>query len=102
MNGHDDFERILQTRFIPEMRSNLPDRIIAASLQVDRKKPHKAVSWFSDLWDGFVLPQPAFAIAVALFIGVIIGLNPDANANANTDTNFYMQSQVQADLGDIL
>jgi hypothetical protein len=100
MDGHENFERILQSRYVPSMRSNLPERIIAASLTQERKAKPAALGWFSDFWDGFVLPQPVFAMAIALVIGVMIGMGPEQNDSRNFD--FMTQTQAQADLGDML
>ena len=100
MDKHDNFERILKARQVPMMRSNLPERIIAASLVATKPKVSGVFSWLSDFWDGFALPQPVLAMAVALFIGVFVGMS--SASNASSDNDYLMQSQIQADLGDIL
>lgn len=110
MDGHDRLDRIMQQRQIPPMRSNLPDRIIAASLRepiVEAKAPKikAAAAWIVDFWDSFALPKPVFAMAmvVALVVGVYIGMTPQVSvAVAGVETAEYTQAIVLADLGDML
>jgi hypothetical protein len=99
MEGHDEFERVLQSRYVPLMRSNLPERIIAASLKVEKRKESFLVAWLKDFFEGFAMPKPAYAMVVALVIGFGIGATPQDGSSSDTG---FMQAQIQADIGDML
>ena len=74
----DDFETLLRDRNIPDARSNLSERIIAASLQEEQENPlHGVGRWLRAFAEGFALPRPAFAMGCALVLGVGVGVYAD-------------------------
>ncbi len=80
----DRLEEIMMRRPIPMPSTNLAERIIEASL-LHRAQGKRGVHlWFYAFRDVFVLPQPAFVMAVVLLAGVFIGFNIDTSSAAET------------------
>lgn len=78
----DELETLLRDRNIPEARSNLAERIIAASLQEEVIKVGPSLQgverWLSAFLEGFAIPKPAYAVACALVLGVGLGIFADS------------------------
>ncbi len=77
---YEDVNKILERRAVPEAPFGLAERIIAASLRLET--PRKIT--LADLWqaftDMFVIPQPAYALALLLMIGLTAGITGQAQA----------------------
>ena len=74
----DDLEKLLRARVVPEMRSHLEHRIIAASREVtsltqDVRRRGIAVI-FSEIFDAIMIPRPVLSLAVVLVLGAFMGL----------------------------
>ena len=64
------FDAYLKNRHTPEAPSNLSARIIEASCHTSQDAPLEGVKrWLRGFMEGFILPQPAFALAVLLIFG---------------------------------
>ena len=81
MDRRDDaiLDKILRTRQVPEMRSNLEQRIIdaAARSSMSQSAPKKmglVASLMNALDDLVSLPQPVVSLMVVIIIGAGIGL----------------------------
>lgn len=66
-------EDILKDRFVPEPSSNLAYRIIEAAKPRNEEKGLALAGIWSGFCELFVIPQPAFAMAVILLIGLSVG-----------------------------
>lgn len=81
-NNIDELDALLAQRSAPPPpRSNLSERIIDAALQSKPKRRSGFIQWLDSLTDMFVIPRPAYALAVVLMLGVVGG--------------FYFQAPVQ-------
>lgn len=92
-------EDILRERYVPEPPTNLAYRIIEAAKP---RGEEKGLTWagigraFGEL---FVIPQPAFAMAVVLIIGVYSGVQfASEQATTMTVANASFSSFITADL----
>jgi hypothetical protein len=95
---------LLNARYVPEMRSNLPERIIATAMRETQKKTADAVNWVSNFFDMFLVPSPVYATLAILIISVFMGANGNIQAYASSDddteTAAYFQAEDQNNLGD--
>ena len=66
-------EDILKERYVPEPPSNLAYRIIEAAKPRDGERGFSWVVFQRVVAEIFVIPQPAFAMAVILISGVSLG-----------------------------
>ncbi|MBK9586676.1 MAG: hypothetical protein KA099_04720 [Alphaproteobacteria bacterium] len=81
MGEEMELEALLTQRSMPEMRSHLPDRILAEAMKHTQAGRRAAVQessfsfkgWWADFWDGFALPQPALVMSVVLLLGIFAG-----------------------------
>lgn len=85
-HDHDnmDLESVMQERYIPAPSSNLAERIIEASLVYQRQGRSGYDLWWRSFWDAFMLPKPAYAMAVIFALGLFMGLYMDI-ASAGLD-----------------
>lgn len=92
-------DTILRERHVPEMPSNLAYRIIEAAKPRGAEKGFTWTAFQRVVSEIFVIPQPAFAMAVVLMIGVYSGVY-FANEQAMTQTvaRANLSSFVTADL----
>ena len=92
----DELETLLRDRNIPDARSNLAERIIAASLEDEvQTKPSLQgfERWFSAFIEGFAIPKPAYAVAFALVLGVGLGIFADSfSVLPNMTTDEFAQA----------
>ena len=75
--NHDsnmDLESVMQERYIPAPSSNLAERIIEASLMHQKQGRSGFDLWWRTFWDAFLLPKPAYVIAVIFVLGLFMGL----------------------------
>jgi hypothetical protein len=86
----DRLEDIMMRRPIPKPSSNLAERIILAS-EMHRQQGKRGLNlWAHSFWDSFMLPQPAFVMAVVLLAGVFVGFRIDvSNASEIRDLSSY-------------
>ncbi len=68
----EHFERLLKTRKYEETSTDLPERIIEASLRHKRKAPFSIGAFLSELLGEFSLPKPVFAAVSVLMICVFM------------------------------
>lgn len=80
MRDIDDFDEFLRSRFIPEPRSHLEQRIISSAMQAKRNVSAEGTSFlqrfravFSDFFEDILLPAPVFSLALILFAGFYVG-----------------------------
>jgi hypothetical protein len=64
---------ILRERYVPEMPTNLAYRIIEAAKPRGEEKGFTWAAFQRALTEIFVIPQPAFAMAVILLLGIVLG-----------------------------
>ncbi len=90
MGEEMELEALLTQRFMPEMRSHLPDRIFAEAMKHPQAGARKAEAagtsfslkdWWADFWDGFALPQPALVMSAVLLLGIYAGTALDAGVS---------------------
>ena len=79
---YEDVDKVLYRRAVPEAPYGLAERIIAASLRLETARQENGRITLSDLWqafrDMFVIPQPAYALALALMVGLTMGVTGQA------------------------
>jgi len=77
--NHDkmDLESVMQERYIPAPSSNLAERIIAASLMHQMQGRSGFDLWWRTFWAAFMLPKPAYVMAVIFVLGLFMGLYTD-------------------------
>lgn len=73
MGPDKKMEEMLNTRFVPEMRSNLAERIIDASRHHQAQGESGFVLWIYTFRDAFVLPKPAYVLTMIFIIGLLLG-----------------------------
>lgn len=93
------FDNFLRTRYVPEPPTNLAYRIIEAAKPRGQERGFTWAAFQRVVSEIFVIPQPAFAMAVVLMIGVYTGVQ-FANEQAMTETmaRANLSSFVVADL----
>ena len=64
---------ILRERYVPEMPTNLAYRIIEAAKPRGEEKGFTWAAFQRAMAEIFVIPQPAFAMAVILLLGIVLG-----------------------------
>jgi hypothetical protein len=68
-----ELEDIMKSRYVPEMRSNLAERIIDAS-KYHEKQGHKGFKlWFYSFRDAFLIPQPILVMSLLFILGIFAG-----------------------------
>jgi hypothetical protein len=72
----EEFENILmRRRSVPPPSADFAERIIAEAVKRPRFTIQRPVSLWDSFCDMFVLPRPAFALAVFLVCGAGVGFN---------------------------
>lgn len=69
---HEAFEKVLRTRKYEEPSTNLAQRIISASLRVEKKVPFSLDVFLSEIFAGFRLSKPSFVVLSILLISVLL------------------------------
>ena len=69
---HEGFEKVLRTRGYEEPSINLEQRIISASLSIEKKTPFSLDMFLSEIFAGFRLSRQSFAILSILLISVLL------------------------------
>jgi hypothetical protein len=75
---YEDVDTILARRGVPEAPYGLTERIIAASLRLEVPRKITPVDLWQAFRDMFVIPQPAYALALALMVGLTMGITGQA------------------------
>jgi hypothetical protein len=92
----DKFNEWMKERNIPHHRSNLESRILAAAV------PFKKTSMWSQIayefFAVFVIPKPAYAMAVLIVFGVALGLQIDMQSADALVTNSGSFEMIMGDL----
>lgn len=73
MGPDKKMEEMMNARYVPEMRSNLTERIIQASRHHQAQGESGFVLWLYTFRDAFVLPKPAYVLAMIFVIGLLLG-----------------------------
>lgn len=71
----DQFDNWLSSRKIPPPRSNLESRILAAAVPFEKTSIWKQIK--REFENVFVLPRPAYAMAVLVILSVVAGFQID-------------------------
>ena len=78
---HTELDHILKRRAVPQMRSNLSERIIHAALQNEQQGcAHLPAfnfdfsAWMGSFSRNFIMPRPAMVMGLALVVGVVLGV----------------------------
>ena len=82
-----DFEDMLKQRYIPAPSSNLAERIIEASFMHKRQGRSGIDLIWRSFWDAFMLPKPAYVMAVIFAIGLFMGVYADFVTGVDSDSN---------------
>ena len=77
---------LMQARGVPEMRSNLAERIIEAAAREKSKGRSAPQAWWIAFNEAFLLPQPAYVMAVLLVLGIVMGLGFDLSTTVEGET----------------
>ena len=87
---HKNLEDIMNERYIPAPSSNLAERIIEASLMHQKQGRSGWDLFWRTFWDAFLLPKPAYVMAVIFVLGLFMGLYVDfvGAMDAETATSF--------------
>lgn len=103
-----ELEQLLLTRAVPEMRSNMAERIIEQSLVQKRPATKKSgrVSFLKsvrEFWDDILVPRPAMAFSLVLFVGALIGFDGSLTAADTSVQDFvsYLQIADRGDFGEL-
>jgi hypothetical protein len=96
----EDVDKVLMRRAVPEAPFGMADRIIAASLKVETRRKITLNDLLQGFADMFVIPQPAFALAMVLVFGLTIGLNGQARMVFADPTDEMASSFALADESD--
>lgn len=101
-----ELEQIMLRRAVPEMRSNLSERIIEAARQnAQQQEAHMPWSkfdfaaWLGSFSRNFVLPRPAVALGLVLIAGVMLGTYVQ-NVSAVTEEDMiflYVENSFEVD-----
>lgn len=73
MDPDTELEEIMNKRYIPEMRSNLAERIIEASLHHQAHGKTGLSLWLNTFSDALLLPKPAYVMAMIFVLGLLLG-----------------------------
>ena len=84
---NDDIDHILMTRRAVDVPEGLAQRIINMATPRTQKSDSWADIW-SDMQAMFVIPRPAYALAMAVLIGLFVGLE-DSALNDNTPSTDF-------------
>lgn len=68
----EGFEKVLRTRGYEEPSSNLEQRIISASLSIEKKAPFSLDVFLTEIFAGFKLSKQSFAVLSILLISVLL------------------------------
>lgn len=82
-----ELEAIMNTRYVPEMRSNLAERIIEASKHHESQGRRGASLWFNTFWDALLLPKPAYVLAGLFVLAVLLGGMNEYLVSTDGDVN---------------
>ena len=69
----EKLERLLHTRHVPPANPFLAERIIANAKY--RRRNVSIATWLSALFADFMIPRPAYALAIMLLLGISIGVD---------------------------
>ena len=73
MDPDKELEDIMKTRKIPDMRSNLAERIIEASQKHQGQGKGFFCAWLYAFGEELVIPKPAYVLAMLFVLGLLIG-----------------------------
>ncbi len=99
MDHTDKLDDILNTRAVPEMRSNLAHRIIeraARETQAQNRESFDLKGLIQTLFDQFLIPQPIALMIAMMVIGAYIGMYP-VNSIFPPDDTELLGDQVVAE-----
>lgn len=85
----DRLNTMLENRAYEAPRTGFADRIIAATMNMPQVQALSPFAFLKSIFAEFHLPQPAYALAIALVIGVFAGWqspSPTATADSTTQT----------------
>ena len=102
-----EFDQFLENRFVPQMPSNMAHRIIEASCSLEQDEVFTGVKrWMRGFLEGFIVPQPAFALGVFLLIGLTLGILGDGASFlpgvGTDDLSLAFEAGDYMDAGDLL
>lgn len=69
---HEEFEKVLSTRSYEDPSANLEQRIISASLRIEKKVPFSLDVFLSEIFAGFKLSKPSLAALSIVLISVLL------------------------------
>lgn len=94
-NKDKDIDQWLLMRHTPKTPDDLADRIVHRAVRTSQRTSRRtfASGWFQEMAELFIVPRPAFALAVCLVIGVGGGWMttalPDTTMQATTETTSF-------------
>ncbi len=102
---HDELDILLKNRAVPEMRSNLTDRITRSALNVAQtnaveKPSQKKRSLWGAVFENILIPQPVAVMAVVLVLGFYLGgsdliITQDVVASTSDVGNVFFYSNLE-------
>ena len=101
---NNDIDHILMTRRAVDVPEGLAQRIINMATPHKRKEERWIDIW-SDIQAMFVIPRPAYALAMAVVIGLFVGLGDGALNDTVSDadlTSFLSAASADFDEGNWL
>lgn len=97
MTNDKDLDHLLSMRRAVEIPPGLAQRIINMAPPHKLKKDNWADIW-TDFQAMFVLPRPAYALALATIFGLLIGFDTSASSTDPVYSNFTSFLQADADI----
>lgn len=100
MNNDKNLDHLLSMRRAVDVPPGLAQRII----NMAQARPARHEGW-ADIWADvqamFVIPRPAYALALAAVFGLLIGFDTTASSADPVYSNFTSFLQADADIADI-
>jgi hypothetical protein len=99
-NMQDDLDVLLAKRYVPEMRSHLAERIIAAAQPRAVREILQGRSIFEVFQELFMIPRPAFALSAILLVGLSVGFSANGlSATYEKATPLDLSAFIEVDDG---
>ncbi len=86
MDPEKQLQDLMQARGVPQMRSNLAERIIEAAEREKSKGRCAPQAWWIAFSEAFLLPKPAYVMALLLVLGIAMGLSFDLSTTVEGET----------------
>ena len=100
MDNHDEtrLNTLLERRQLTPASSDLAQRIIAASRQMQQPQAISFGIWISSLLNAYIFPKPTYALAILLMLGFLVGfISPAIDTASDTQEASYVNEILNYD-----